>query len=331
MESFWKNLPKPFFGLAPLADVTDPAFRRLVSEYGKPDVMWTEFVSADGLYHTREKKGMKDEENPLFRDFGYTEGERPIVAQIFSSTPEMIEYASELAAKLGFDGVDINMGCPDKSIEKQGAGAAMIKTPELVAPIVEAARRGAARGKEGGLPISIKTRIGYNQEIMDTWLPVVLAAKPDALTVHLRTRKEMSLVDAHWELMARAVQLRNEHSPETIILGNGDVKDLADARAKAEATGADGIMLGRAVFGNPWLFTERASETISPRERVEALQKLTTYFSDLRPAKSAHLLKKHFKSFITGWPEASKLRSKLMDAPSLEALNEILSEELTLL
>ncbi|MDB5237500.1 MAG: tRNA-dihydrouridine synthase [Parcubacteria group bacterium] len=327
MKSFWKELPKPFFTLAPLADVTDPAFRRLVAQYGKPDVTWTEFVSADGLYYTREKKGMKDEENPLVRDFGYSEGERPIVAQIFGSNPETIEYASALAASLGFDGIDINMGCPDKSIEKQGAGAAMIKTPELVAPIMEAARRGAASGKNGAIPVSIKTRIGYNQEVMNDWLPVVLAAKPDALTVHLRTRKEMSKVEAHWELMARAVELRNAHSPETLIIGNGDVKDLADARAKAETTGADGIMLGRAIFGNPWLFTDRLPEDISPRERLEALQKLTLYFGELRPAKSAHLLKKHFKSFVSGWDGAAQIRAQLMDAPTLEAIHQIIEAE----
>lgn len=320
MESFWKNLPKPFFALAPLADVTDPAYRRLIGEYGKPHVMYTEFVSADGLYHTREKKGMQDDENPLVRDFGFTEGEHPIVAQIFGSNPETIEYAAALAKSCGFDGVDINMGCPDRSIEKQGAGAAMIKTPELVAPIVEAARRGAA-----GLPVSIKTRIGYNHEALDEWLPVVLAAKPDALTVHLRTRKEMSKVDAHWELMARAVQLRDTHSPETIILGNGDVKDLNDARAKAAKTGADGIMLGRAIFGNPWLFTDRKPEDISPQERLEALAQLALYFADLKPAKSFHLLKKHLKSFVTGWDGASELRSRLMQADSLEALQSILS------
>jgi tRNA-dihydrouridine synthase len=322
MDSFWRHLPKPFFALAPMADVTDPAYRRLIAECGAPDVTWTEFVSADGLFHTREKKGMKDEENPLVRDFQYGEGERPIVAQIFSSTPAMIEYASALAAELGFDGVDINMGCPDKSIEKQGAGAAMIKTPELVGEIVEAARRGAARVKPGGIPVSVKTRIGYNQEIMDEWLTAVLATRPDALTVHLRTRKEMSKVDAHWELMARAVALRDTHSPETIILGNGDVKDLADARMKAEQSGADGIMLGRAIFGNPWLFTDRVPADIVPHERLEALSRLAQYFGELKPAKSFHLLKKHFKVFITGWDGAAALRAELMETPDLASLQE---------
>lgn len=323
MQSFWKTLPKPFFALAPMADVTDPAYRRLIAEYGKPDVTWTEFVSADGLFHTREKKGMKDEENPLVRDLLYTEGERPIVAQIFSSTPAMIEYACALAKELGLDGVDINMGCPDKSIEKQGSGAAMIKTPELLAPIMEAARRGA-----DGIPVSIKTRIGYNQEIMDTWLPAVLATHPDALTVHLRTRKEMSKVDAHWDLMARAVELRDIHSPETVILGNGDVKDMADARAKAEISGADGIMLGRAIFGNPWLFTEHQP---SPRERLEALSTLAEYFSELKPSKSFHLLKKHFKVFVSGWDGAAALRGELMEMNDIDTLQIRLKEAIAAL
>jgi len=154
---------------------------------------------------------------------------------------------------------------------------------------------------------------------------VLLATKPDALTVHLRTRKEMSSVEAHWELMSRVVALRDAHNPDTRIIGNGDVKDLADARVKAEETGADGIMLGRAIFGNPWLFTGRAQETITPEERIEALAKLASYFGELRPAKSFHLLKKHFKSFITGWEGAAALRAALMEAASIEDLEAILA------
>lgn len=330
MNSFWNTLPKPFFVLAPMADVTDPAYRTLIAKYGKPDVTWTEFVSADGLYHTREKKGMKDEENPLMRDLLFSEGERPIVAQLFSSNPEMMAYASELCATLGFDGIDINMGCPDKSIEKQGCGAGMIKTPEVAKAIIRAAREGAARGKEGGLPISVKTRIGYNTETMDEWLPAVLSEKPAALTVHLRTRKEMSKVPARWELMPRAVALRDLHSPDTRILGNGDVASLMDAHAKAVESGCDGIMLGRAIFGNPWLF--KRGHTMSPfdptpEERIEALTELAERFSTLTPAKHFHILKKHFKAFIQGWPGAAELRGRLMITNSLEELEEILKNE----
>lgn len=300
-----------------MADVTDPAYRRLIAEYKAPDVTWTEFVSADGLYHTREKAKMPDEENPLMRDLRFTDAERPIVAQLFSSKPEMMAYAANLCRELGFDGIDINMGCPDKSIEKQGSGAAMMKTPEVAREIIRAA-------KTSGLPVSVKTRMGYNHEMMDEWLPTLLNEHPVALTVHLRTRKEMSKVPAHWDLMPRAVALRDQYSPETLILGNGDVKNLEDAREKALASGADGIMLGRAIFGTPWLFTGLAPEEVSQEERIEALKRLAQYFGELRPAKSVHILKKHVKAFITGWPEASALRAELMDASTLEEFVRVL-------
>lgn len=318
MESFWNGLKKPLFVVAPMADVTDAAYRKLIAEYGKPDVMWTEFVSADGLYHTREKKGMKDQENPLMRDLLYSDAERPIVAQLFSARPEMMSYGAKLCKELGFDGVDINMGCPDKSIEKQGAGAAMMKNPEHAKAVIRAA-------KESGLPVSVKTRIGYNQETMDEWLPVVLSENPAVLTVHLRTRKEMSNVPAHWDLMPRAVALRDRYSPETLIFGNGDVKDMEDARQKVEAYGCDGVMLGRAIFGNPWVFAGRALEDISKEERLEALLKLAQYFSELAPAKHFHILKKHFKAFVHGWPGAAELRAELMNTNSKEELEAILS------
>lgn len=319
MTSFWRELNKPIFVLAPMADVTDPAYRKLIAETGKPDVTWTEFVSADGLFATREKKGMKDEENPLMRDFLFTEGERPIVAQIFGSNPETIAYASKLAASLGFDGVDINMGCPDRSIEKQGAGAAMMKHPEDAPAIIRAAR-------ESGLPVSVKTRIGYNKEAMDEWLPVLLKEKPDVLTVHLRTRKEMSAVPAHWDLAPRVVALREKFSPDTLVFGNGDVKTLAEARTKVAESGLDGVMLGRAIFGNPWLFTDRTAEEITPSEKLDALLELAQNFDELRPSKSFHLLKKHFKAFIHGWRDAAELRARFMDAGSLEELVPLIEE-----
>jgi tRNA-dihydrouridine synthase len=324
MESFWKDLPKPFFVLAPMADVTDPAYRKLIAETHAPDVSWTEFVSADGLYHTREKKGMKDEENPLVRDLGYVEGERPVLAQLFGSNPETMAYAARLCAELGFDGIDLNMGCPDRSIEKQGAGAAMIKNPDSARATINAAR-------ESGLPVSVKTRIGYHQESIDEWIPTLLKENLPNLTVHLRTRKEMSLVPAHWELMPRIVELRNQLSPDTLIIGNGDVMDLDDARAKVISAGADGAMLGRGIFGNPWIFAGRKTEDILPREKIEALARLAQYFDELRPRKSYHLLKKHFKAFISDWDGAAAFRSHLMETSSIEELFPLLRQEAELL
>jgi len=321
MHSFWRDLAAPFFVLAPMADVTDPAYRKVIARYGRADVMWTEFVSADGLYHTREMKKMADAENPLVRDLQFDASEHPIVAQIFSSKPEMIRYASKLAGELGFDGVDINMGCPDRAIERQGCGAGMIKHPELVAPIVEAARMGVADAGRPEMGVSVKTRIGYNTEEIDTWLRTVLLEHPDALTVHLRTRKEMSKVPAHWDLMPRIVALRDEVSPETRILGNGDVTDIEDARRKAKETGADGIMLGRSIFGNPWLFTGHMP---SPKEKLTALLELSEEFAAMRPSKSFHLLKKHVKAFIVGYDGAAELRSKVMDAKDIEEMQTLL-------
>lgn len=319
MHSFWSDLPRPFFVLAPMADVTDPAYRALIAACGKPAVTWTEFVSADGLYHMRKMKGIPDAENPLMRDLLYTDAERPIVAQLFTSNPESMRYAAMLAKELGYDGVDINMGCPDRSIEKQGAGAAMMKHPEKAKEVIRAA-------KESGLPVSVKTRIGYNEETMETWLPEVLSEKPAALTVHLRTRKEMSKVPAHWDLMEKAVSIRDAVSPETRILGNGDVTDLADARRKAEQTGADGIMIGRGIFGNPWVFAGRTFEDTPPEERLSALVTFAHAFERMRPAKSFHLVRKHVKAFATGFDGAAELRARLMETTTASEMEEALRE-----
>src|SRR3989338_5316577 len=258
MKNFWAELPKPFFVLAPLANVTDAAFRRLIAKYSKPSlfVMYTGFVSADGLMLAGGEGRAK-----LMRDMLFTEAERPIVAQFFTSTPEHMEKAAALAQELGFDGVDINMGCPDKAIEKQGAGAKLIQTPELATELIFAAKRGAPN-----LPVSVKTRLGYNKDILDEWLPALLAAKPAAVVIHARTRKEMSKVPARWERIKRAVEIRDGLGSDTLIIGNGDLKDLEDAGQKIKETGADGAMLGRAIFGRPWLF----SEAESVQEKVPA-------------------------------------------------------------
>src|SRR3989344_8684788 len=211
--NFWLNLEKPLFVMAPLADVTDVAFRQLVAKRGKPAVFWTEFVSADGLYHTITTKTFSHSQecenvgNPLLRDLQFTEDQRPIVAQIFSSKPPMIAYAAKLAGELGFDGVDINMGCPDRSIERQGAGAALVRTPELAVEVIRAAQQATS------IPVSVKTRVGYNKESLDEWLPMLLETNPAAITLHLRTRKEMSSVPANWELMKKAVAIRNRVNP----------------------------------------------------------------------------------------------------------------------
>ena len=327
MESFWDNLPKPFFAMAPMADVTDVAFRALVAKRGKPDVFWTEFVSADGLYHTREIQKMPDEVNPLMRDLQFDPDQRPIVAQIFSSKPEMIAYATKLIAELGFDGVDINMGCPDRNIEKQGAGAALVKNSMLARELVLAAKKAVQELPKSSyrtdlvVPVSVKTRIGYNKESLEEWLPALLSANPATITLHLRTRKEMSAVPAGWELMKKAIKIRDRVNSKVLLIGNGDVQDLEDARAKAAESGCDGVMLGRAMFGNPWVFNHQPP-TVNLQQKLEALTELAYGFEKITPKKNFAILKKHIKAFVTGFSGAAEFRARLMFANSASDLEK---------
>jgi nifR3 family TIM-barrel protein len=315
MKSFWDTLPRPFFVLAPLANVTDASFRRLIAKYSKPngpDIMWTEFVSADGL-----AKGHRE---VLMRDLVFDESERPIVAQFFTATPEYMEAAAALAQELGFDGIDINMGCPDKAIEKQGAGAKMILNPQNARAVVEAAKRGAPN-----LPVSVKTRLGYNKDILEEWLPEILKVEPVALTLHARTRKEMSKVPARWERVKRAVEIRNELGSSTLILGNGDVLDIEDARNKVEEAGADGAMLGRAVFGKPWLFSGKPQPEL--KERLQIAIEHTKLFEELLgDIKSFQLMKKHFKAYVEGFTGAKELRMRLMETKTASEVEQIIND-----
>ncbi len=345
--SFWHTLPKPIIVLAPMADVTDASFRRMIAKYsahtrkdgtiGGPDVMWTEFVSADGLVRAPEEGKKK-----LMADLQYSEEERPIVAQLFSSHPEHMEQASALCRELGFDGIDINMGCPDKSIEKQGCGSAMIKTPERAREIIRAAKRGAR-----DIPVSVKTRIGYLKNELSTWLPALLSENPAVITIHARTRKEMSKVPARWEHVREAVALRNEiqnedwqrehpEEKQTLIFGNGDVTSLDDAYRKAEETGADGVMLGRAIFGNPWLFNPAKSrdgritsshpvEHVALAEQLRVLVEHARLFEEILPHKSFALMKKHFKSYVHDFDGAKELRATLLNVGNADELDEVVN------
>lgn len=357
---FWKKytraaLDRPAFVLAPMADVTDCAFRKIIAEHGKPDVLWTEFVSADGLVRATPEGKAK-----LMHDLIFDPStERPIVAQLFGSKPEYMKQAAQLAAELGFDGVDINMGCPDRSIEKQKAGAAMMKDPKLAQEIIKAAQEGAVRkantkfgddavlvaaGADVYLPVSVKTRIGYNKDELETWLPALLEARPAVITIHARTRKEMSDVPARWEHVKRAVEIRNEFfaknvgeqietgetneelAAQTLIFGNGDIISVSDGFNKAKETGADGVMLGRAIFGNPWLFKNMEKEcggesfedntqykpTTEEKLRVMVLH-TKEFEKQLGGIKNFAVMKKHYKAYVNGFDGAKELRLELME------------------
>lgn len=358
-SNFWAALPKPFFVLAPMEDVTDAAFRTLIASKGKPDVTFTEFTSGDGLMLAPETA-----RPVLLKKLQFDESERPIVAQLFGSTPENMENAAALARDLGFDGLDINMGCPVKKIVDQGCGAALIRDHDKAKEIIRAAKRGA-----GDMPVSVKTRIGYNTNELDTWLPAILEEDVAVVTLHARTRKEMSKVPAHWDAIKQAVQIRDKMGSKTLIVGNGDVQNIEEAKKRVEETGCDGVMLGRAIYGNPWLFRElhiqrsaslrgpvvdsavssstststtspmpsAASESaipsidseddlvVTPKDKIETLSEHVRLFErNMTGYVSFALMKKHFKAYISGWDGAKELRMRLMETNSPEETLKIL-------
>lgn len=288
-----------------MLDVTDSAYRLMIAKLGKPDVMFTEFTSCDGLC----SRGR----TALMKQLQYDESERPIVAQVFGANPEKYRETAALLRELGFDGIDINMGCPVKAIVKAGSCAALIKKPELAKEIILACKDGA-----GDMPVSIKTRIGYDKIILEDWLGHLMETKPAAITLHLRTAKEMSAVAAHWEVMDRAVALIR--TTDILILGNGDVADIPHARQLAAEYKLDGLMLGRAMFGNPWLFdTRRTYADITVDEKLDAMLEHSRLFDNMfRGKKNFVNLRKHLRAYASGFDGAKELRLRVEQVNTAE-------------
>lgn len=301
----WDELKRPFLILAPMEGVTDVIFRQVVAKAGRPDLFFTEFTNVSSY---ASEKGRA---NALER-LEVAASDKPIIAQIWGKEPEHFAETVKALESLGFSGVDLNFGCPDKNVNKTGGGAAMIKTPEL-------ARECLKRAQENtDLPVSVKTRLGWRDpEEFREWLPILLNEHPAALTVHLRTRKEMSKVPAHYELIPEIVAMRNELSPETKIVINGDIRDKAQAlELHKEFPGVDGFMIGRGVFLNPFCFT-----FYQPSK--EELMELMFFHLDLYEEYSkTHQVKyeplKHFyKIYINNFPGAAEIRAKLMETHSI--------------
>lgn len=319
-KGFWKTLKTPFVAIAPMANVTDVAFRSVLIKYGRPDVMWTEFVSADGLCDIRGRE-------KLLHDLQFSKKEHPIVAQIFSSNPEHIYQATTLVVSLGFDGVDINMGCPDKAVIRQGAGAALINDPKRAIEIINAAQRGA-----GKIPVSVKTRIGYSRNDIETWIPILAESNLDAITIHGRTKKEMSKVPAHWDLIKRSAEIiRSLNTKKTcpIILGNGDVQDRYEAVEKAKEFGVDGVMIGRGIFSNIYAFRKRKKE-LTPSDRISILSYHISQFENMYIGdtslriKRYDYLKKFFKIYISDFNGAKEIRIQLMNTKNADEARKII-------
>ena len=317
MKDFWKKLKKPIMVQAPMSGVTDRAFRLMLLKYGKPDVFFTEFISASALFSPKAQKYCYDV-------LKFSSKERPIVAQIFGANLKEMEKASQIIASLGFDGIDINMGCPDRNVEKQGAGSALIKNPDLAVKVIKAVKKGA-----GNLPTSVKTRIGYNKNEIKQWIPTILKENISVLTVHLRTKKEGYTLPAHFELSKELIELRNKYAPQTLLIGNGDVKSLKDGLRIAKETKLDGIMIGRALLGNPWFFKPQnnpISGKIKESSLKLRLKVIIEHIELLGEEKHFESIKKHFHAYAKGFLGSSKLRDSLMRTKNKIQAKEVIKK-----
>lgn len=313
MKNPWINLPKPFFALAPMEAVTDVVFRHVIAHSAKPDLLFTEFVNASSFC---SDKGIDSTRGRL----AFTIDEQPIIAQIWGKKPDEFAKMSQSLAEMGYCGVDINMGCPDKAVVRNGSGSALIRTPELAADLIAAA-------KTSGLPISVKTRLGDNKVDQWThWISFLLEQNVANLTVHLRTRKEMSKVDAHYELIPEIIKLRDEIAPQTLITINGDVRDRLSGLELADKYNIDGVMIGRGIFSNPFAFETNPSQH-SREELIELLRLQLDlhdkYSAEIEPRKFDPL-KRFFKIYIREFNGASELREQLMHTKNTAEVRELL-------
>lgn len=309
--NFWQSDNKIIAIQAPMEDVTDAAFRKVIAKNGKPDIMMSEFTSADGI----TSPGFERLKDRLL----YDESERPIVLQLFSSQPEKMFKAAEIARSHGFDGIDINMGCPDKNVCGQGSGAALIKTPLLAQDLIKAALDGS-----GGLPVSVKTRIGFSNISFETWVPNLLEQPIAGLTVHLRTRKEMSKVPAHWELAEKIAEIKNMIRPETKLIGNGDIKSYEEGINLSKKNNLDGFMVGRGIYGNPWFFNQSLKkEDLGKNTILETLIEHIQEFDKLLGGNRHFvIMRKHFKSYLSG---LGVDKNKLLDLLNSNSAEEAIS------
>jgi tRNA-dihydrouridine synthase len=304
MSSFWRSLQRPITVLAPMEDVTDTVFRRIVARCGPPSVFFTEFTSTDGLCSAGHEA--------VAHRLVFTEEERPIVAQIWGTVPEMHYRAAREVAALGFDGVDINMGCPVKKIVKGGACAALIDNPTLAAEIIQATREGA-----GGLPVSVKTRCGFRKWRTEEWGAFLLEQRPEVLTIHGRVAKDESKFPARWDEIAKVVKLRNEARSDVLVLGNGDVQTLQEIHDKAGAHGVDGAMVGRGIFETPFLFRDAVPRPWPAEERLALLLEHLALYGATWGERHYSRLKKFYKMYVAGFSGAAHLRVDLMETEGI--------------
>ncbi len=351
-SGFWSKLAKPIIGLSPMDGVTDHPFRHLTKKYGQPDLLYTEFATVEGFCRGVEK--------PL-TDFLYDETQRPIVAQIYGTTPDFFRQTTIALCQLGFDGVDINMGCPAKSVSQSGAGAGLIRTPELAQKIVRATKKGVEEWQNGltvrdcpdltpeicqviedrqqklpaiyqqhqrPIPVSVKTRVGYDQPVTKDWMKTLLAVEPAAIALHGRTLRQAYTGFASWEEIAKAAKIVKAQNPEIIFLGNGDVHSNQEAKEKIKDLGLDGVLIGRASFGNPWIFQADDPEISIEQRASLALEHSLLYEQTYQHDERYRFLpmRKHLTWYIKNFPNASDIRVQLVQTENSDQVKTILTE-----
>jgi nifR3 family TIM-barrel protein len=361
--NFWHEIPKPVIGLAPMDGVTDASFRYIAAKHGGPDVTLTEFVNIQSALYSP---------HTLLKDFTYSEIERPVVAQIYGRTPELFYKVAHIVGQLGFDGLDINMGCPAKKVAASGCGAALIRTPELAREIIRAAQRGVRDWREGQtlenigfdreiveqvraanlqrcgddppgarrlIPVSVKTRLGYDRVVIDEWLPVLLSEGPAAVSLHGRTLEQGYKGEADWRAIARAVKIAR--GTGTLIFGNGDVRDLSDVYRRVEQTGVDGVLIGRSAQGDPWIFRDKnmVKEALRRRgelhldltpigleERFRVVVEHSEHFQALFGRSRFMAMRKHLTWYCRDFRGAAEMRGRMTRASSAEEVARHLAE-----
>ncbi|MBK9307215.1 MAG: tRNA-dihydrouridine synthase [Nitrospira sp.] len=363
--SFWSNLPRPIIGLSPMDGVTDACFRSVVARRGKPDIAFTEFTHVHDVCRGPEVH---------LETLIYSDIERPIIAQLYGKDPDLFYQAAHAVCELGFDGLDINMGCPSKSVAASGSGAGLIRTPALACAIIQAARQGIDDWTNGQtleqagfkqarieafhrlnqrrgsisptqrykLPLSVKTRIGYDEVMVEAWMETILREQPTVISLHGRTLKQMYRGAADWSAIARAAALVKGSG--TLLLGNGDIQSQGDIMARVRETGVDGVLVGRGALGAPWFFrsNEQVRRLLSgslgigditdlplvmpQEERFAVLMDHAQQFQELFGRKQFYRMRKHLGWYCKGFPHAASLRAQMVRVSSVDELKQVLDD-----
>jgi tRNA-dihydrouridine synthase len=364
--SFWHNIRRPIIGLSPMDGITDASFRFITAKHGAPDVVLTEFANIQSAFYSPQI---------LLKDFTYSEIERPVIAQIYGKSPELFYKVAHIVCELGFDGLDINMGCPAKKVAATGCGAALIRTPGLAREIIRSARQGiedwhngqtlealdirgdlieqvkqANRERSGWttpprrrlIPLSVKTRLGYDRIVIEDWLRTLLTEAPAAISLHGRTLEQGYKGEADWNAIGRAVEIAKGSG--TLILGNGDVQDLHDAFRRVRDTAVDGVLVGRGAQGDPWLFRNKhavkralaAGEcyvpqtSISLEERFAVIGEHSDHFERLCGRSRFMAMRKHLTWYCRDFRGAADMRARMTRASSAVEVRRCLADFLSL-